>query len=103
MLFAYGQFTTYLYKLPTRDLSKASEIRDYALKTFPHEHIFIERLWRLLKYELIYLLDFRDGKHLKFEVKKWFNWYNDQRFYQALDYQTPNTVYWKSLKSLELV
>jgi putative transposase len=35
-----------------------------------HEHIFIERLWRLLKYELIYLLDFRDGKHLKFEVKK---------------------------------
>jgi integrase len=37
MLFAYGQFTTYLYNLPTRDLSKASEIRDYALKTFPIE------------------------------------------------------------------
>ncbi|MDZ4874974.1 MAG: Tyrosine recombinase XerC [Chroococcidiopsis cubana SAG 39.79] len=37
MLFTYGHFTKYLYKLPTRDLSKASEIRDYALKTFPIE------------------------------------------------------------------
>ncbi|WP_106545477.1 integrase core domain-containing protein [Chroococcidiopsis sp. CCALA 051] len=34
---------------------------------------------------------------------KWFQWYNEQRFHQALDYQTPSTVYWKTLKSLELV
>jgi len=68
-----------------------------------HDNIFIERLWRSLEYELIYLLDFNDGKHLKSEVKKWFQWYNEQRFHQALDDQTPDTVYWKSLKSLELV
>lgn len=67
-----------------------------------HDNIFIERLWRSLKYELIYLLNFDDGKHLRFEVNKWFKWYNEQRFHQALDYQTPDTVYWKSLKSLEL-
>lgn len=63
-----------------------------------HDNIFIERLWRSLTYELIYLSEFKDGKHLKKEVKKWFQWYNEKRFHQALNYQTPDTVYWQSLK-----
>lgn len=63
-----------------------------------HDNIFIERLWRSIKYELIYLFEFNDGNHLKQEVKKWFKWYNAERFHQALNYQTPDTVYWKSLK-----
>ncbi len=58
-----------------------------------HDNIFIERLWRSLKYELIYLKAFEDGNHLKKEVKDWFYWYNDERFHQSLDYQTPNEVY----------
>jgi putative transposase len=64
-----------------------------------HDNIFIERLWRSLKYELIYLYSFEKGKHLKEEVKKWFEWYNDERFHQALDYQTPTQVYCQSLKT----
>ena len=46
MLYVYGHFTKYLEKLPTHDLSKATEIRDYALKTFPIESCkrFIVRL-----------------------------------------------------------
>ena len=40
-----------------------------------YDNIFIERLWRSLKYELIYLDSFKDGKHLTESVKKWFNWY----------------------------
>jgi putative transposase len=64
-----------------------------------YDNIFIERLWRSLKYELIYLHSFDNGKHLTDEVKKWFNWYNQERLHQALDYQTPDEVYWQSLKS----
>ena len=36
-----------------------------------HDNIFIERLWRSLKYELIYIYSFEKGKHLTDEVKKW--------------------------------
>jgi putative transposase len=65
------------------------------------DNIFIERLWRSIKYELIYIKSFEDGKHLKQEVKNWFNWYNMDRSHQALDYQKPDQVYAKSLKIIE--
>ena len=60
------------------------------------DNIFIERLWRWLKYELIYIYSFEDEKHLTDEVKKWFNFYHKERFHQALEYQTPEQVYQKS-------
>lgn len=46
MFYVYGHFTKYLEKLPTHDLSRASEIRDYAVKTFPLDSCkrFITRL-----------------------------------------------------------
>jgi putative transposase len=66
-----------------------------------YDNIFIERLWRSIKYELIYLCEFDDGKHLKKEVKKWIEWYNTERFHQALDYQTPDTVYWQGLNKVK--
>jgi putative transposase len=60
-----------------------------------YDNIFIERLWRSLKYELIYLMAFADGIHLNQEVRKWFEWYNQKRPHQALDYRTPEVVYWE--------
>jgi len=60
-----------------------------------HDNIFIERLWRSLKYELIYLMVFEDGRHLNQEVRQWFDWYNQERPHQALNYRTPETVYWE--------
>jgi putative transposase len=68
-----------------------------------HDNIFIERLWRWrslssgesLKYELIYLKCFESGSHLRREINGWFEWYNDERFHQSLDYKTPNQVYFK--------
>jgi putative transposase len=65
------------------------------------DNIFIERLWRSIKYELIYIKSFEDGKHLKQEVKEWFKWYNMERPHQALNYQKPDQVYAKSLKTIE--
>jgi putative transposase len=62
-----------------------------------YDNIFIERLWRSLKYELIYLMAFEDGIHLNKEVRKWFNWYNQERPHQALNYRTPEIVYCERL------
>jgi putative transposase len=59
------------------------------------DNIFIERLWRSFKYELIYLMAFEDGIHLNKEVRKWFEWYNQKRPHQALNYRTPEVVYWE--------
>ena len=58
-----------------------------------HDNIFIERLWRSIKYELIYLRAFEDGHHLNQEVTRWFDWYNQERPHQALGYRTPEEVY----------
>jgi putative transposase len=65
-----------------------------------HDNIFIERLWRSLKYELIYLKSFENGQHLNQEVKHWFQWYNQVRPHQGLEYKTPNQVYCDNLKSM---
>ena len=63
-----------------------------------HDNIFIERLWRSVKYELIYIKAFEDGKELKKEVNNWFSWYNQERLHQSLEYQPPNQVYLESLE-----
>jgi len=59
-----------------------------------HDNIFIERLWRSVKWELIYLKAFEDGQHLAQEVNAWFRWYNQHRPHQSLNYQTPDEVYY---------
>ena len=61
------------------------------------DNIFIERLWRSLKYELIYLKAFENGIHLYEEVKQWFLWYDKERYHQALEYKTPEQVYYENL------
>ena len=64
-----------------------------------HDNIFIERLWRSVKYELIYIKEFNNGKELIREVNEWFNWYNHERPHQSLGYQTPNQLYLESLET----
>lgn len=60
-----------------------------------HDNIFIERLWRSVKWELIYLKAFEDGQHLVQEVKDWFNFYNQIRPHQSLKYRTPDEIYYE--------
>ncbi len=60
-----------------------------------HDNIFIERLWRSVKWELIYLKAFEDGQHLMEELKAWFNWYNRLRPHQSLNYRTPDEIYYE--------
>ncbi len=67
------------------------------------DNIFIERLWRSIKYELIYIKTFDSGIHLRAEVKEWFEWYNQIRPHQGLDDKTPEAVYRLSLAITKLI
>lgn len=57
------------------------------------DNIFIERLWRTLKYERIYLKNYETGVELSRDLTIWFNWYNENRKHSSLDRLTPNAVY----------
>lgn len=57
------------------------------------DNIYIERFWRSLKYEEIYLNEYRSMDDLKVALKKYFNFYNTERFHQSLEYATPDEMY----------
>ena len=57
------------------------------------DNIRIERLWRSLKYEDIYLKRYETMSELKAGVNACFNYYNTERFHQSLDYHTPDEMY----------
>ena len=57
------------------------------------DNIFVERLWRSLKYELIYPGDFASGADLWPELDRYFHFYNHQRPHQALGYRTPADLF----------
>lgn len=56
------------------------------------DNIFVERLWRSVKYEDIYLKAYQDGWQLEAGLQAYFEFYNCRRFHQALNYQTPEQV-----------
>ena len=57
------------------------------------DNIFVERLWRTVKYEKVYLSDFQSVQEAYAELKAYFRFYNHERLHQALGYQTPAQVY----------
>jgi putative transposase len=63
------------------------------------DNIFIERLWRTVKYEEIYLKDYRDVPEAMANLKIYFGFYNHERPHQALGYQTPAEIYFQTRKN----
>ena len=57
------------------------------------DHIFVERLWRSVKCECLYLREFHDGFELYQGLKEYFLFYNHQRPHQALNSATPAEIY----------
>lgn len=66
------------------------------------DNIFIERLWRTLKYERIYLKSYETGAELSKDLTTWFTWYNEKRKHSSLDKQTPDEAYYRGLEQLKL-
>ena len=58
-----------------------------------YDNIFVERLWRSLKYEDIYLRDYANPLEAHRGISEWFEFYNLRRPHQALEYRTPAEVY----------
>ena len=57
------------------------------------DNIFIERLWRSLKYEAVYLHELTDGFKAERVIGEWIDFYNTERPHSALDGQTPAEAY----------
>ena len=58
------------------------------------DNIFIERLWRSLKYEEVYLKDYQSIYEARQCIGNYFRFYNEERIHKALDYKTPYEVYY---------
>jgi putative transposase len=57
------------------------------------DNVFVERLWRSVKYEEIYPRRYESLKEVKEGLKRYFKYYNEERPHQGLDYRTPAEVY----------
>lgn len=57
------------------------------------DNIFMERLWRSVKVEEVYLRDYQTAAEARYGLGRYFDLYNNRRFHQALDYRTPAEVY----------
>jgi len=57
------------------------------------DNVFIERLWRSVKYEEVYLHAYRDGREAQQRLRAYFETYNGRRLHQVLNYRTPDEVY----------
>jgi putative transposase len=57
------------------------------------DNIFVERLWRSLKYEEVYLNAYASVAEAKAGIGAWLNFYNEERQHQSLGYRTPRQIY----------
>ena len=57
------------------------------------DNVFVERLWRSVKYEEVYLHAYANGSEARNALTRYFSFYNECRSHQSLDYRTPDEVY----------
>ena len=63
------------------------------------DNICIERFWRSIKYEEIYLNEYKNMKVLRKAIERYITKYNSRRLHSAIDYQTPNEVYYQPINN----
>lgn len=85
-----SQFTSreYTGRLEDAGVAVSRDGRGRAL-----DNVFVERLWRSVKYEDIYLNDYEQTKELETGLTTYFRFYDEDRPHQSLDYRTPGEVY----------
>ncbi|MFA9461278.1 IS3 family transposase [Thiohalorhabdus methylotrophus] len=94
-----AQFTSqeWLAPLQKRGILISMDGRGRAL-----DNVFVERLWRTVKYEDIYLRDYQTVPDLETGLAEYFQFYNEERPHSALDHQTPAEVHWATQPETEV-
>jgi putative transposase len=94
-----SQFTSEVFtrKLIAREIQISMDGRGTAL-----DNIFVERLWRSVKYEEVYLKEYGNVEAATEGLNNYFKFYNRERLHQSLNYQTPEAVYRQGLKQATL-
>ena len=85
-----SQFTSCAFTgiLKEREIAISMDGRGRAL-----DNIFVERLWRSVKYEDVYIRDYETAPQAIVGLGRYFKFYNRERLHQSLDYKTPEAVY----------
>ena len=65
------------------------------------DNIFIERLWRSIKYEEIHLKAYANGREARAGIGSWMTFYNEKRPHQAMDNQMPMAVWRAGMEKIE--
>ena len=66
------------------------------------DNVFVERLWRSVKYEEVYLKSYGSLTEARRELAVYFEFYNQRRRHQGLDDRTPDEVYWTTLPKMQV-
>lgn len=91
-----SQFTSHNFLKPliSNEVAISMDSKGRAL-----DNIFIERFWRTIKYEHLYLTPYQDGHSLYQGLNSYFRFYNQERKHQSLGYQTPAEWYERGKES----
>lgn len=94
-----SQFTSekFISKLLDKEVSISMDGRGRA-----YDNIFIERLWRTVKYEDIYLKGYSNIKETREGLKEYFEFYNEERPHQSLGNKTPGEIYREEEKATSI-
>jgi len=94
-----SQFTSHAFtsRLEASGIAVSMDGRGRAL-----DNVFIERLWRTVKYEDIYLKDYESARHLADGLTWYFEFYRNERPHSSLGYQTPGEVYFGAKTNTKL-
>jgi putative transposase len=63
------------------------------------DNVFIERLWRSVKYEHVYLRAYENGREVQAGLTRYFDFYNRERLHQSHEYQPPDEIYFATIAS----
>ena len=66
------------------------------------DNVFVERLWRSVKYEDVYLKAYSSIAEARQGLREYFEFYNRRRRHQSLDRRTPDDVYWSTLPQMQV-
>jgi putative transposase len=85
-----SQFTSEKFtgELTAKDIAISMDGRGRCM-----DNIFIERLWRSLKYEEVYLKDYESVTEARTGIDRYLRFYNQERLHQSLEYRTPSAIY----------